>query len=263
MSGEDILARIVAYKIWEVKEKKEKFPLTYLKAKLNSADPPRDFIGSVFGKREVSIIAEIKRLSPSAGILRENLDPSQIARIYQENGASAVSVLLDRRFFGGKPEDIEKVREATFLPILAKEFIIDEYQIYEARIKGADAVLLIARILEEDRLTQFCEIAQSLGLSCIVEIHSPEEVKKVYPLPPWIMVGINNRNLKNFQVDLSTAQIIYNSLPPGRLVVSESGIKNLSDIKRLKDVGISVFLVGEAILGSPDPARKLRELCYG
>jgi len=261
--SQDTLTKIVTFKKEEVARKKGKLPLNDLKIKLRKADPPRDFKKSVFARKGVSIIAEIKRFSPSGGILRRDLDPSKLARLYQENGASAISVLLDEKFFGGSLEDLKKVREATSLPILAKEFILDEYQIYEARLGGADAVLLIVKILEEERLLHFCEVAQDLNLACIVEVHSPEEVRKLFSLPSSVIVGINNRNLKNFQVDLSTTRLILNLLPPGRLIISESGIKDIQDIRRLKNIGVSAFLVGEAILRSEDPAEKLRELSHG
>jgi len=259
----NILDEIIAVKRKEIAEKKIKLSLEKLIKRLKKVGPPRDFKKSVFNRKGVSIIAEIKRFSPSAGALRDSIDPFKLARLYQENGASAISVLLDKRFFGGSLEDLEKVRKATFLPVLAKEFIIDEYQIYEARLKGADAILLIARILDEEKLLHFSKIIQDLNLACIVEIHSPEEVKKLFSLPSSVIIGINNRNLKNFKVDLSTTKLILNLIPPDRMIISESGIKEVQDIKKLRNAGISVFLIGEAILRSEDPAKKLRELCYG
>lgn len=261
--SQNILDEIIAVKSREVAEKKIKLPLNKLKIRLKGTEPPRDFKRGVFKQKGASIIAEIKRFSPSAGVLKSGLDPFKLARLYQQNGASAISVLLDGRFFGGSLEDLKKVRKATSLPILAKEFILDEYQIYEARLGGADAVLLIARILEEEKLLHLCKVAQDLNLACIVEVHSPEEVKKLLSLPSWVIVGINNRNLRNFKVDLSTTRLILSLIPPGRLVISESGIKNVQDIKRLKNIGISAFLIGEAILRSDNPGEKLREFCYG
>lgn len=261
--SQDILTKIVAFKREEIARKKRKLSLDDLKIKLREIDPPRDFKKSVFGGKGVSIIAEIKRFSPSGGIIKRNLDPSKLAKLYQENGASAISVLLDGRFFGGSLEDLKRAREATSLPILAKEFILDEYQLYEVRWGGADAVLLIVKILEEEKLLRFCRVAQDLNLACLVEVHSPQEVRKLSSLPPWIIVGINNRNLKNFQVDLSITRQILNLLPRGKLVISESGIRDVREIRKLKEAGVSAFLVGEAILRSKDPAKKLRELSRG
>ena len=258
-----ILEKIVVNKKKEIAYRKVKLPLDELKLRLEKVEPPRNFKGSVFCKKGISIIAEIKRFSPSAGVIRENLDPSTFAKIYEENGASAISVLTDKKFFGGSFDDLRKVKKASNLPILAKEFILDEYQIYEARAWGADAVLLIARILENEKLHKFCHIAQNLNLSCIVEIHSQEEVKLIQHLPPWVIIGINNRDLSKFEVDLTTTERILSYLPKGRQIISESGIRNISDMKRLKKLGITRFLMGEAILKSKSPAGKLRELLNG
>lgn len=259
----NMLGKIITFKTEEIARKKKKLPLNDLRKRLKEVDSPRSFKKSVFAQKDVSIIAEIKRFSPSRGVLRRDLDPFKLAKLYQENGARAISVLLDQRFFGARPEDLKKVRQASSLPILAKEFILDEYQIYEARWRGADAILLIVRILERERLLHFCNLAQELNLACIAEVHSPQEIKRLLSLPSSVIVGINNRNLKDFQVDLSTTGQILNLLPPERLVISESGIRDIQDIKRLREIGVSAFLVGEVLLRSEDPAGKLRELCYG
>ena len=261
---DSFLEKILAFKEKQVKEKKKVLPLDKLKERLKKAPSPRNFEKEVFSKkRRSSIIAEIKRFSPSRGILRGDLDPISLARVYQENGASAISVLIDRKFFGGSLSYLSSIREITFLPLLAKEFIIDEYQILEARVSGADAVLLIARILDEKRLFNLYKLAGDLQMSCIIEVHSPCDVEKISCLPSRLIVGINNRNLENFQVNLNTTEEILSLLPSSYLVISESGIKDLEDIKFLKKRGIKAFLVGEAILRSEDPAKKLKELCNG
>lgn len=260
---QSILKRIVASKKKEVARKKKILPLDKLKMRLDKLTSPRDFKTSVFFKQGVSIIAEIKRFSPSAGILRENLNPLHLARVYEENGASAISVLVEGEFFGGSLKDVSDIRKVTFLPVLAKEFIVDEYQLFEARAQGADAVLLIARLLEERELLKLHMIAEDLGMSCIVEVHSPRDVDKILGFRCPIIVGINNRDLENFQVDLVTTGRILNLISPSHFVVSESGIKNSDDIRLLKRRGVSAFLVGESLLRSDDPARKLRELCNG
>lgn len=260
---QSILNRIVASKKGEVARKKKILPLDKLKMRLDKVAPPRDFKASVFFKQGVSIIAEIKRFSPSRGVLIDNLNPSQLARLYKENGASAVSVLIDHRFFAGSLEDLGEVKKATSLPVLAKEFILDEYQVYEARLHGADAILLIADLLGGEELLKFHQLAQSLGMSCIIEVHSTQSTGKIPPSFSSLIVGINNRNLKNFQVDLATTERILDLIPPSSFIISESGIRGPEDIKMLKEKGVGAFLVGEAILRSSNPARELRELCNG
>lgn len=260
----DILGKIVAHKRKEVAERKLRLPLVELKGRLQNVSPPRDFRGNVFSaNKNVSIIAEIKRFSPSAGPIRDDLDPVSLARVYERSGASGISVLTDERFFKGSFADLRKVRETTTLPILAKEFILDEYQIYEVRLEGADAILLIAKILGKEKISRFCRIARELDLSCIVEIHSPQEVQKILNLSPEIIIGINNRDLGKFQVDLATTGEIIRHISEGRYLVSESGIKSFQDIRKLQRMGVRAFLVGEAILRSPDPAEKIRELYSG
>lgn len=258
-----ILERILSAKKKEVARKKLQFPLEMLRSQLNKVELPRDFRSSISNKGKINIIAEIKRRSPSAGILRRDLDPVQLAKLYEENGASAISVLIDRDFFGGSLEDLMNVKKSTSLPLLAKEFILDEYQIFEARVWGADAILLIARILKKEKLLQLYQVAHSLNLSCIAEIHSPQEIQKLNHLPSSIIVGINNRNLRNFQVDLTITEQVLSLLPQGRLVISESGIKSERDIRALRKIGVSAFLIGESILRSENSAHILKKLCYG
>ncbi|RLE11541.1 indole-3-glycerol phosphate synthase TrpC, partial [Candidatus Aerophobetes bacterium] len=237
--------------------------LDKLKEKLRKVPPPRNFKKSVFCRKGPGIIAEIKRFSPSAGILREDLDLSYFARVYEKNGASAISVLIDGKFFGGNLKDLSEVRKASSLPVLAKEFIIDEYQIFEARLYGADAVLLIARVLDKKKLSRLYQLAKGLKISPVIEVHSPEDVEKISHLPPPLIIGINNRDLESFEVNLDVTEKILPLLSRSHLVISESGIKTSADIRVLREKGIRAFLVGEAILRSSNPASKLRQLCHG
>ncbi|MBE0479321.1 indole-3-glycerol phosphate synthase TrpC [Candidatus Aerophobetes bacterium] len=260
---QDILEKIIIFKKKEVAKKKKTLPLFRLKVRLDETQYPRDFKTSISCGDRVRIIAEIKRRSPSAGILRDNLNPAQFARLYEQNGASAISVLIDEKFFGGNLKDLQMAKGAVSLPVLAKEFIVDEYQIYEAKLYGADAILLIARMLSQEKLLKFYQTACSIQMGCIVEVHSPEDVKKILHLPFPLLVGINNRDLKNFEVNLSITERILSLLPPSSVVISESGIKTAEDIKLLRAKGVHIFLVGEAILRSSNPGEKLRELCYG
>ena len=241
----------------EVEERKKKLPLEILRGRISDLSS-RNFKKGISSATKINVIAEIKRASPSAGIILRDLDASVLAKTYQENGASAVSVLIDKKFFGGNLSDLTKVRKATSLPILAKEFILDEYQIYEAKLLGADAILLIAYVLSKRKLSEFLNLALRLNLDCVVEIHKEEELDKIDGLPLDI-IGINNRDLETFKVDLKTTFNLIEKIPPGKLVVSESGIKNREDIHRLKERGVSAFLIGESLLKSRDIGKTLRE----
>lgn len=260
---QDILDKIVAFKKQEVIVKKKTVPLADLKINLDKVPVPRDFRNSILSHRPVSIIAEIKRCSPSAGAIRKNLNLLELARTYEQHGAAAISVLIDRKFFGGSVEDLRAVKEAVSLSVLAKEFIVDEYQIYEARFYGADAILLIARLLAKQDILKFYQIASEMQMSCIVEIHSIEEIEKISHLPASLLVGINNRDLNNFTVDTRTTERILNVIPSSWVAISESGIKNAQDVRLLQNKGVNIFLVGEAILRSKNPATKLSELRRG
>jgi len=252
-----VLERIINNKRREVEERKKKLPLEILRRRISDLSS-RNFKKAISSIEKINIIAEIKRSSPSAGIILRDLDPSGVAKTYQENGASAISVLIDEKFFGGSLLDLAKVRKATSLPVLAKEFILDEYQIYEAKLLGADAILLIACILDKRRLSEFLNLTLRLNLDCVVEIHKEEEIDKIRDLP-FDIVGINNRDLKTFKVDLRTTFNLVEKIPPGKLVVSESGIKKREDIRRLREKGVGGFLIGESLLKSKDIGKKLRE----
>lgn len=260
---EAFLKKIVEVKKREVEIKKRKLPLERIKGKIKVSPPCRNFKKAVFGKKGVRVIAEIKRCSPSCGVIRDNLSVGELARIYEENGACSLSVLTDKNFFGGNLCDLKKVREVVSLPLLAKEFIIDEYQIYEARLYGADCILLIARLLDEDVLGHLCQVVENLGMSFIVEVHLPCDVKKIPTFSPSLIVGINNRNLDTLKIDLKVTLRILKLLPSGFPVISESGITSREDIDFLRKEGMRASLVGEALLRSKEPGRKLRKLLYG
>jgi len=212
-----------------------------------------------------AVIAEIKRASPSKGLICKNFDPATIARIYEKSGAAAVSVLTDVKFFGGSLDDLKVVRGATRLPLLCKDFIIDSYQVYEAAVYGAYAILLIAAVLDDAELQELYLLATFIGLECLVEVHDESELKKVFALGAKI-IGINNRDLRSFNTDLNITfklvQVIKEDLSaaPGTLLVSESGISTKEDMARLAGLGVDAVLVGEALMRSPDPGKKLREL---
>lgn len=254
-----ILDEIVNNKLKEVARRKREVPLAVLKSKLATSPPTRDFRKAISSPGRINIIAEIKRASPSAGVMIEDFSSEELARIYEKNGASALSILTDEKFFRGELKDLKKARKASSLPILAKEFIVDEYQIYEARIRGADALLLIARILDREKLRKYLDLASRLDLDCLVEIHTEKEWQEIKDLPLEI-VGINNRNLENFEVDLNMSFNLIKKIPSDKTVVSESGINNKKEIYRLRESRIDAFLIGEALLKSKDVGKKLREL---
>jgi indole-3-glycerol phosphate synthase len=203
------------------------------------------------------VIAEIKRRSPSKGELRPGLDPVELARIYEQNGASAISVLTDARFFGGSLDDLRNVRAATMLPLLRKDFVIDPYQIYEARLAGADAILLIAAILAPEQITAYSHLATELGMAALVEVHNLTELASALSANANL-IGINNRDLHTFNVTLDTTRALRPLIPPGVVVVSESGIYTRADRESLGDMDIDALLVGESLLVSDDIARATR-----
>ncbi len=253
-----ILDRIVEAKRREVGYLKGMRSLSLLKETMRDLPPPRDFKRAISGS-PFSIIAEVKRCSPSKGRIREDFDPFKIATIYQENGAAAISILTDEEFFEGNRTYLSGIRKIVELPLLRKDFIIDPYQIYETKILGGDALLLIACLLEDRQLREYIRLTQNLDLSALVEVHTREELKKALAVGAEI-IGINNRNLKTFFTDLRTTLILAPSIPKDRIVVSESGINTKGDIETLMKAGIHCFLVGEALMRSEDIGGKLREL---
>jgi indole-3-glycerol phosphate synthase len=249
-----ILDDIVAHKRVEVAQKRDRVPQLNLKG----LPPVRDFRSALKGNG-ISLIAEIKRFSPSRNMPREDFNPRQIADEYERNGAAAISVLTDRRFFGGRDEYIKEVREEVKVPILRKEFIIDEYQVNESRALGADAILLIASIMRTEQICAFLALAEKQGLACLVEAHTEDDLEKALTTPAQI-IGINNRDLATLEVDLATSFRLRKLIPADIIAVTESGIESRGDVLRLEEAGFDAALVGGSLMGSADIAGKLREL---
>lgn len=255
-----ILDEIVAQKKVEVASLRAHTSLAALRRQADAAPTPRDFVGALRSTDgAMKLIAEVKRRSPSKGVFRNDLDAAQLARTYAASGAACVSVLTDETFFMGSLDDLCAVREAVNLPILRKEFIIDEAQIYETRACGADAILLIAAILNDEQLASFAHIAQRLDMSALIEIHDATELQRVRPLRP-ALIGINNRDLKTFRTDLSTTERLRPLIPSNCTVIAESGIHTRADVERLLRVGVQAILVGESLVLAEDVSEKIREL---
>ena len=252
-----ILDDIIETKRLEVAERKRLRPRAELEAAIATQPPARDFKAALMSGG--AIIAEVKRRSPSRGQLRPNFDPVLIAREYENHGAAAVSVLTDETFFGGSDADLTAVKNAVSLPVLRKEFIIDPYQIREARAIDADAILLIAAILTADRLREYREMAASLGMASLVEIHDREELERALAAGAEI-IGINNRNLKTFETYIRTSLKLSPLIPRDRIVVSESGIRTRAEIETLSRVGVRAFLIGETLIAAPEIGPKLEAL---
>jgi len=250
-----------------IQKKKEKILLAKqsnfeedLKLKIQGLAPTRPFIEAIHKPRTISLIAEIKKASPSRGVIRQDFNPVEIARIYKEAGAQAVSVLTEEDFFQGSISYLNEIRNAVDLPILRKDFILEPYQVYESRFFGADAILLIAELLSKDKLSELMTLAGSLGLDCLVEAHTEKELKKVLSLKGEFAVGINNRDLHTLEVDFKTTEKLFILIPKDRIVVIESGIKNSQDILFLKILGASACLIGEALMESQDIKHRVEEL---
>ena len=253
-----ILDKIIKVKHEEVAHLKRNRPLQELKHAIMDLPSPGNFHEAISG-RECAIIAEIKRRSPSKGVLREDFDPVRIALLYEENGVAAVSVLTDSVFFGGDNVYLSNIKQCVRLPLLRKDFIIDLYQIYETRFLRGDAILLIAGILSDVQLREYTSLAQSLGLSVVCEVHSHTELVSALASDAKI-IGINNRDLTTFSVDIRTSIPLAASIPADRIIVSESGIRTRQDIETLMKAGINAFLIGETLMQSANMEQKLREL---
>jgi indole-3-glycerol phosphate synthase len=253
-----ILQKIVENKREEVARQKEILPLGELRQMLSDRPPTCDFAGAI-RSRGCAVIAEVKRSSPSKGRIREDFNPVEIAGIYEDNGASAISILTERKFFEGNAAYLPQIRKAVGLPLLRKDFIIDTYQINETRVLGADALLLIARLLEAGELRDFIGLASELGLAALVEVHDEADVEKAVSSGTRI-VGINNRDLATFRTDLDVSIRLARRIPKGITVVSESGINCRGDVERLMSAGIHAVLVGESLMREKDIGKKLREL---
>jgi indole-3-glycerol phosphate synthase len=255
----DFLSEIVSQKQKDLKKHKRPLSSFSLKLKTRKQHLNRQFRTSISTPGKLNLIAEIKKASPSKGIIVSDFDPVKIAKIYQDSGANALSILTEEKYFKGALSYIKDVRGKNSLPILRKDFIIDEYQIYESYIAGADAILLIAELLPQKKLKEFLSLAKKLGLDCLVELNTEDELKKVLDTPAEI-IGINNRNLHNFEVDLNTSKLLIPLIPQDKVKVCESGIRTKEDISLLRDLGINAVLIGEALLEAKDICAKIKEL---
>lgn len=254
-----ILDEIIANKRIEVEGLKKQFDIDFFKSEIERIKPAKDFAGAI--KTPISLIAEIKKASPSAGVIKKEFDPIDIARVYENSGANAISVLTDKKYFSGSINHLREVSAYVDIPVLRKDFIIDEIQIYESRANGADAILLIAQILSPKELNDFCDLANSLGMAQIVEVHDEEDLFKALKIMPKI-IGINNRDLKTFNVDINTT-IRLNSIIPSDekpIIVSESGIKTKSDVENLRNSEVNAVLIGEELMRSENISKKIMEL---
>lgn len=250
----------MAHKRGEVEAAKVRMPVDALSAALETAPPVRDFVDALRTPQGVvALIAEVKKASPSAGLIRDDFDPVAIARTYEKNGAACVSVLTDEHFFQGGLDDLRAVRQAVGIPVLRKDFLLDRYQVLEARAAGADCVLLIAECLDDRRLGELYGYARELGMEALIEIYEPENLPRVLRLKP-ALVGINNRDLKTFATDLNHSIRLASDVPSGTVLVSESGIRSRSDVERLESAGIRAILVGETLMRASDMGAKVREL---
>lgn len=254
-----ILDTIIANKKQELAETKRQAPFAEIKSKALDSGPTRGFGKALSGGDAVRLIAEVKKASPSKGVIREDFDPVGIARIYEDSGASCLSVLTEKKFFQGELEYLDRIRKVIGLPLLRKDFIIDEYQIHEARAAGADAILLIAACLDRLQIEDYLGVAERLGLDVLVESHTYKELDMSL-LAGAMIVGINNRDLATFSVSLQTTLDLIKDIPDDRTVVSESGIKTRDDIAMLHQAGVDAVLVGESLMREKDIGKKVKEL---
>jgi indole-3-glycerol phosphate synthase len=260
----DILKTILAKKAEEVARRKANTPISMLQEIATGVQGPRGFYQALRSKadqQKPAIIAEIKKASPSQGVIREDFRPVEIAVDYAMNGASCLSVLTDKEFFQGSEANLQMVREKCPLPAIRKDFMIDPYQIHESRALGADCILLIAAALDDSMLKELHDIATGLGMDVLVEVHDAEELDRALKLDTR-MIGINNRNLRTFDVSLQTTLTLKNTIPADKLIVTESGIHTPADVKLVQDNGIYTFLVGEAFMRAERPGLKMRELFF-
>ena len=257
-----ILDTIIAHKRKELTAQQAQIPLPTLEAEVMNLPPTRDFQGAITGCGTVKLIAEVKKKSPSKGIIREDFHPVSIAKTYVENGAAAISVLTDKHFFAGELDYLRSIRESVDVPLLRKDFTIDPYHIYQARCAGADAILLIVAALTAAELRTFMEIADLLSLASLVEVHTPEELEIALDVDAQI-IGINNRDLRTFHTDLATTFRLRDTIPADKVVVSESGIYSRGDVVKLQEADVQAMLVGESLMRSSDIGEQVRRLISG
>jgi indole-3-glycerol phosphate synthase len=258
----DILKRILARKIEEIDERNRAVDLRKLSRRVEDADSPRGFLAGLYRKIAAglpAVIAEMKKASPSRGVLREDFDPAQIATSYERGGAACLSVLTDVDFFKGSDSYLQQARASCSLPVLRKDFFIDPYQIYEARLLGADCVLLIVAALGDVMLRELLQLTTHLGMDALVEVHDREELDRAL-LIPATLIGINNRDLRSFETSLEVTLGLLELVPDDRLVVTESGIHTRADVVLMRSRGVNAFLVGEAFMIASEPGDKLMEL---
>ena len=253
-----MLNRIIAGKREEVEQRKKSLPVSTLQERIVQRQAPLDF-GSAISGDGIRLIAEVKRASPSRGILCPDFDPVALARTYARGGAAAISVLTEMNYFEGSIDHLTAIREEVRLPLLRKDFIFDQYQVYESGAYGADALLLIVAILSQEQLKELLSLSHSLGLGCLVEVHNEDEVERALFSGAEI-IGINHRDLNTFEVDINTTRRLRPLIPREQIVVSESGISSRSDIEKLKGWGVNAVLVGEALVTADDIPTKIREL---
>jgi indole-3-glycerol phosphate synthase len=259
MKKTDILKDIIEKKKERIILAKQSFLEEDLKAKIKDLPPTRPFIQTIYKPRFISLIAEIKRQSPSSGIIRQEFNLGEIARAYQEVGVQAISVLTEEDFFGGNTSYINEVKNLVTVPVLRKDFILEPYQVYESRFFGADAILLIADLLSKERLSELIQLAESLGLDCLVEVHTEKELKKVLGLKASL-IGINNRDLHTLEVDFKTTERLYPLIPKDKVVAVESGIKIRQDVLFLRILGVNAVLIGETFMEAEDIRKKVEEV---
>jgi indole-3-glycerol phosphate synthase len=258
----DILKQIVDRKWVEIRERAARLPLRELEGRLAAAPPTRGFTAAVESKimgGQAGVIAELKRASPSRGMLRADFKPAEIALSYARHGAACLSVLTDVDFFQGSDAYLQVARAACGLPVIRKDFIVDPYQVYEARVIGADCILLIAACLDDAPLRELSDLAHALGMDVLIEVHDGVELERALGVPGRL-IGINNRNLRTFEVSLDTTVDLLAHIGDERIVVTESGIATPEDVRRMRAQGVHAFLVGEAFMRAPEPGARLAEL---
>jgi indole-3-glycerol phosphate synthase len=259
MKKPDILKEIVQKKKEKIYLAKQNLPEEELKDKVLNLSPAVPFIEAINKPRTISLVAEIKKQSPSRGVIRENFNLQEIAKIYQDSGVHALSVLTEEDYFGGNISYLNEIKGLVNAPILRKDFILEPYQVYESRFYGADAILLIADLLTKDQLIEFMQLADSLGLDYLVEVHTEKELKKILSLKVPL-IGINNRDLHTLEVDFKITEKLFPLIPKDKVVVVESGIKSHQDVLFLKILGVAAVLIGEAIMEAQDLKKKIEEL---
>lgn len=261
----DVLQKILQRKAEEVAERSMRRPLAELKAQAADAPPTRGFAAAIEAKiaaGDPAVIAEVKKASPSKGVIRADFDPAAIARSYEAGGAACLSVLTDVDFFQGADDYLRQARAACSLPALRKDFTIDPWQVYEARALGADCILLIVAALDDARLAVLSELALALGMDVLVEVHDMDELERALQVPAPLL-GINNRSLRSFEVSLDTTLSLKHAVPGDRRLVTESGIAAADDVRRMRAAGVDAFLVGESFMRETDPGAALQRLFFG